>query len=61
MNTPLSLHILTSRRGIGANFFKGNLARQIATLLHEIERSLAVFVLERVLERVPGLKIVSAE
>lgn len=58
---PLSLHILTSRRGIGADFFKGNLARQVATLHHEIERSLAVFVLEGVLERFPGLTIVSAE
>jgi hypothetical protein len=58
---PLSLHILTSRRGIGAHFFKGNLARQVATLHHEIERSLAVFVLKGVLERFPGLKIVSAE
>ncbi len=61
LNMPLSLHILTSRRGIGADFFKGNLARQVATLHHEIERSLAVFVLEGVLERFPGLTIVSAE
>jgi len=61
LNTPLSLHILTGRRGMGSDFFKGNLARQVAVLHHEIERSLAVFVLDGVLERFPNLKIVSAE
>jgi predicted TIM-barrel fold metal-dependent hydrolase len=61
LNLPLSLHILTSRRGMGSDFFKGNLARQVAVLHHEIERSLAVFVLDGVLERFPQLKIVSAE
>jgi predicted TIM-barrel fold metal-dependent hydrolase len=61
LNLPLSLHILTSRRGMGSDFFKGNLARQVAILHHEIERSLAVFVLDGVLERFPQLKIVSAE
>ncbi len=34
---------------------------QVATLHHEVERSLAVFVLGGVLERFPRLKIVSAE
>src|SRR2546425_11229452 len=61
LNMPLSLHILTSRRGMGSDFFKGNLARQVAVLHHEIERSLSVFVLDGVLERFPNLKIVSAE
>jgi hypothetical protein len=46
---------------MGSDFFKGNLARQVAILHHEIERSLAVFVLDGVLERFPQLKIVSAE
>src|ERR1043166_2603109 len=61
LNMPLSLHILTGRRGMGSDFFKGNLARQVAVLHHEIERSLSVFVLDGVLERFPTLKIVSAE
>jgi predicted TIM-barrel fold metal-dependent hydrolase len=61
LDVPLSLHILTSRRGTGADFFKGNLARQAAVIHHEIERSLAVFVLDGVLERFPTLKLVSAE
>jgi hypothetical protein len=59
---PLSLHILTSRRGVwGQTSLRGNLARQVAVLHHEIERSLAVFVLDGVLERFPQLKIASAE
>jgi predicted TIM-barrel fold metal-dependent hydrolase len=61
LNMPLSLHILTGRRGTGVDFFKGDLALQVATLHHEIERSLAVFVLGGVLERFPKLTIVSAE
>jgi predicted TIM-barrel fold metal-dependent hydrolase len=61
LNMPLSLHILTGRRGTGVDFFKGDLALQVATLHHEIERSLAVFVLGGVLERFPKLTVVSAE
>src|SRR4029450_12908679 len=61
LTMPLSLHILTGRRGTGVDFFKGDLALQVATLHHEIERSLAVFVLGGVLERFPQLTIVSAE
>jgi predicted TIM-barrel fold metal-dependent hydrolase len=61
LNMPLSLHILTGRRGTGVDFFKGDLALQVATLHHEIERSLAVFVMGGVLERFPKLTIVSAE
>jgi predicted TIM-barrel fold metal-dependent hydrolase len=61
LNMPLSLHILTGRRGMGADFFKANLALQVSTLHHEVERSIAVFVLGGVLERFPKLTIVSAE
>ncbi len=61
LNMPLSLHILTGRKGMGADFFKGNLALQVSTLHHEVERSIAVFVLGGVLERFPKLTIVSAE
>jgi predicted TIM-barrel fold metal-dependent hydrolase len=60
-NLPLSLHILTGRKGTGVDFFRGNLALQVAMLYHEVERSLGVFVLEGVLERFPNLKLVSAE
>jgi predicted TIM-barrel fold metal-dependent hydrolase len=58
---PLSLHVLTGRKGTGVDFFSGNLALQGSTLHHEVERSLAVFVLGGVLERFPKLTIVSAE
>src|SRR5258708_35421360 len=58
---PLSLHILTGRKGTGVDFLKGNLALQVSTLHHEVERSIAVFVLGGVLERFPRLTIVSAE
>jgi predicted TIM-barrel fold metal-dependent hydrolase len=61
LNMPLSLHILTGRKGTGVDFFKDNIALQVATLHHEVERSLAVFVLGGVLERFPKLTIVSAE
>jgi len=60
-NFPLSLHVLTGRKGTGVDFFKGNLALQGSTLHHEVERSLAVFVLGGVLERFPKLTIISAE
>jgi predicted TIM-barrel fold metal-dependent hydrolase len=61
LHMPLSLHILTGRKGVGVDFFSGNLVLQVSTLHHEVERSLAVFVLGGVLERFPGLTIVSAE
>jgi predicted TIM-barrel fold metal-dependent hydrolase len=60
-NFPLSLHVLTGRKGTGVDFLKGNLALQGSTLHHEVERSLAVFVLGGVLERFPKLTIISAE
>jgi predicted TIM-barrel fold metal-dependent hydrolase len=61
LNMPLSLHILTGRRGTGVDFFSANLLLQGTTLHHEVERSIAVFVLGGVLERFPKLTIVSAE
>ena len=48
-------------KGPGSTSSRGNLALQVATLHHEIERSLAVFVLGGVLERFPKLTVVSAE
>src|SRR6266851_2507792 len=61
LNMPLSLHILTGRKGMGVDFFSDNIVLQVATLHHQVERSLAVFVLGGVLERFPRLTIVSAE
>ncbi|MBI3303896.1 MAG: amidohydrolase [Deltaproteobacteria bacterium] len=61
LNVPLSLHILTGRKGSGIDVFSGNIVLQVATLHHEVERSLAVLVLGGVLERFPKLTIVSAE
>lgn len=62
LDMPLSLHILTGRsgagtgRGTGQDFLLG-----IATLHHQIERSLVTLVLGGVLEKFPRLRIVSAE
>lgn len=53
---PLSLRILTVRKGIGVNFFNGDLALHAATLYHEVKPSQAVFVLSRLLERFSKLK-----
>lgn len=61
LNMPLSLHVLTGRRGMGVDFFKGDFAMQVSTLHHEVERSIVVFVMGGVLERFPQLTIVSAE
>ena len=41
LHMPLSLHILTGRKGMGVDFFKGNLALQVSTLHHEVERTIA--------------------
>ncbi len=59
MNFPLSLHILTSRRGHGIDFSK--ILHSYMSLPHEIQITLADLVYGGVLERFPGLKIVSAE
>src|SRR5215472_672956 len=61
LNMPLSLHILTGRKGIGIDFFASDRLVKGSTLHHEVERSIAVFVFGKVFERFPGLKIVSAE
>jgi predicted TIM-barrel fold metal-dependent hydrolase len=61
MNMPLSLHILTGRKGMGIDFFSSNILIQGSTLHHQVERSIAVFALGGVLERFPRLTIVSAE
>ncbi len=61
LNLPLSLHILTARGGTGASPASGNFLLSLATLHHQIERSLSVLVFGGVLEKFPRLKIVSAE
>jgi predicted TIM-barrel fold metal-dependent hydrolase len=59
LDMPISLHILTGRRGSGVNF--QNVLRSYMTLPHSIQVSFAELVLSGVLERFPGLKLVSAE
>ena len=62
LNMPLSLHILTARGGTGANPTNGqSFILSLSTLHHQIERSISVLVFGGVLEKFPGLKIVSAE
>ena len=62
LSMPLSLHILTARQGTGANPTGGSgFLLSLATLHHQIERSLSVLVYGGVLEKFPGLRIVSAE
>jgi predicted TIM-barrel fold metal-dependent hydrolase len=55
---PLSLHILTGRRGPGV---ERGLLRDYPALHHPIERSLTDLIVGGVLERFPRLRIVSAE
>jgi predicted TIM-barrel fold metal-dependent hydrolase len=62
LNMPLSLHILTARGGTGADARAGkNFLLSLANLHHQIERSISVLVYGGVLEKYPGLRIVSAE
>src|SRR5712691_7503236 len=62
LNMPLSLHILTARKGTGADQRAGkNFLLSLANLHHQIERSISVLVYGGVLEKFPGLRIVSAE
>jgi predicted TIM-barrel fold metal-dependent hydrolase len=61
LNMPLSLHILTARGGTGADQRQSNFLLSLANLHHQIERSISVLVYGGVLEKYPGLKIVSAE
>jgi predicted TIM-barrel fold metal-dependent hydrolase len=59
LDMPISLHILTGRRGSGVSF--QNILRSYMTLPHSIQISFADLVLGGVLERHPRLKFVSAE
>src|SRR6266446_8235484 len=59
LDMPLSLHILTGRRGSGVTF--QNILRGYMSLPHQIQLSFAELVLGGVLERFPRLKFVSAE
>src|SRR2546426_3247833 len=59
LNMPLSLHILTSRRGHGIDFSK--ILHSYMSLPHEIQITLAEMVYGGVFERFPRLKVVSAE
>jgi predicted TIM-barrel fold metal-dependent hydrolase len=59
LNMPISLHILTGRRG--SRFSRRHVLRSYMTLPHEIQVSFADLVLGGVLERFPRLKLVSAE
>ncbi|HVA67900.1 MAG TPA: amidohydrolase family protein [Candidatus Binataceae bacterium] len=62
LKMPLSLHILTGRKGTGTGPSIGKeFLLSLSTLHHQIERSLAVMVLGGVFEKFPGLRIVSAE
>jgi predicted TIM-barrel fold metal-dependent hydrolase len=62
LNMPLSLHILTARAGTGADPVGGrSFLLSLATLHHQIERSIAVLVFGGVLEKFPKLRVVSAE
>jgi predicted TIM-barrel fold metal-dependent hydrolase len=62
LNMPLSLHILTARKGTGADQRAGrDFLLSLANLHHQIERSLSVLVYGGVFEKFPGLRIVSAE
>jgi len=62
LNMPLSLHILTARKGTGADQREGrSFLLSLANLHHQIERSLSVLVYGGVFEKFPKLRIVSAE
>ena len=62
LNMPLSLHILTARKGTGADQRAGkNFLLSLANLHHQIERSISVLVYGGVFEKYPRLRIVSAE
>src|SRR6266446_6100825 len=58
LGTPISLHILTERRG-GSDF--QSVMKGYPALHHSVERSLAEIIFAGVLERFPGLRIVSVE
>src|SRR5712691_11467520 len=59
LDMPISLHILTGRRGTGVD--RRHVLRSYMSLPHSIQVSFAELVLGGVLERYPRLKLVSAE
>jgi predicted TIM-barrel fold metal-dependent hydrolase len=68
LNMPLSLHAITgmgpesqSRRAMGREIQRLDRYLRAATGADEVKRSLTVFIFSGVLERFPGLKLVSAE
>lgn len=58
LGLPLSLHILTGKKGVRLG--KGRVASTV-TIIHEIQTSLLDFLYNGVLERFPRLQLVSAE
>jgi predicted TIM-barrel fold metal-dependent hydrolase len=58
LETPISLHILTERRG-GSDFL--SVMKGYPALHHSVERSLAEIIFAGVLERFPKLRLVSVE
>ncbi len=58
LGLPLSLHILTGKKGVQLG--KGRVASTV-TIIHEVQTSLLDFLYNGVLERFPRLKLVSAE
>ncbi|MGC1190440.1 MAG: amidohydrolase family protein, partial [Candidatus Binatus sp.] len=58
LGTPLSLHILTERRG-GSDF--QSVMKGYPALHHSVERSLTEIIFAGVLERFPKLRLVSVE
>jgi len=62
-NLPVSLHILTSgkRQSLNPGAQRTNPMIGVMTVIHYIQRSIADLIFNRVFERFPGLKVVSAE
>ena len=60
LHLPLSLHMLTERRGVGIGGRRRLLTSYIA-VPHGVQKQLAVMIFGRVLERFPNLQLVSAE
>ena len=57
--TPISLHILTERRGGGSDF--SSVMKSYPALHHSVEKTLADMIFGGVTERFPKLKLVSVE
>jgi uncharacterized protein len=60
---PVSLHILTSgkRQSLNPSAQAGSRMAGVMTVIHYIQRSIADMIFNRVFERFPKLKVVSAE